>query len=512
MKILMIYPKYPDTFWSFKHALKLVSKKASFPPLGLLTVAAMLPNEWEKKVVDMNVTALTDKELKWADYVFISAMTVQRDSVKEVIARCNELNAKIVAGGPLFTTAHNEFDGVDHFVLGEAEITLAPFLADLEKGCAKHIYASNERPDISKTPVPLWSLINMEHYSSMNIQYSRGCPFNCEFCDIIILNGHKPRTKDKDQMVNELEALYSHGWRDAVFIVDDNFIGNKRKLKSEILPALIEWIGEKKYPFSFFTEASINLADDEKLMKLMVEAGFNMVFVGIETPNEESLAECNKLPNKNRDLVASVKKIQNHGLQVQGGFIVGFDSDPLSIFRSQINFIQRSGIVTAMVGLLNAPRGTQLYKRLKKENRLLKGMSGDNTDCSLNFVPKMKYETLINGYKHIMNTIYAPKQYYDRVKTFLKEYKPRKVPGVSRLRFYHIAGIINSIWFLGVKGKGRWHYWKLFVSTLLKHPRHFPLAIAFTVYGFHFRKVAEKLSNIPVEDTPELQATEQLDG
>jgi len=342
----------------------------------------------------------------------------------------------------------------------------------------------------------------MKKYSSMNVQYSRGCPFNCEFCDIIILNGHKPRTKDKDQVVNELEALYSQGWRGGIFIVDDNFIGNKRKLKAEILPAIIEWSKGKKRPFAFSTEASINLADDEELMRLMVEAGFNQVFVGIETPNEESLAECNKFTNINRDLVASVKKIQNHGLEVQGGFIIGFDSDPISIFRSQINFIQKTGIVTAMVGLLNAPRGTRLYRRLQKENRLLEHFSGDNTDFSINFIPKMNYETLINGYKHVLSTIYSPKHYYERVRTFLKEYKPQKVKGMSQLRFYHITGFIKSMWFLGVKEKGRRYYWRLFASTLLRRPRSFPLSISLAVYGFHFRKIAEKFSSIPIEDTP----------
>ncbi len=502
MKILLVYPQYPDTFWGFRHALKFISKKASFPPLGLLTVAAMLPSEWAKKLVDMNVTTLDDKDLNWADYVFISAMVVQRDSAKEVIARCRKVRAKVVAGGPLFTTGHEEFDGVDHFVLNEAEITLPPFLEDLEKGCAQHIYTSIERPDIRNTPIPLWSLINMKKYSSMNIQYSRGCPFNCEFCDIIILNGHKPRTKDKGQLLGELEALHNQGWRSGVFIVDDNFIGNKRKLKTEILPAIIKWMEEKRYPFALSTEASINLADDEELMRLMVKAGFNTAFVGLETPNEESLAECNKLPNKGRDLVASVKKIQNYGLEVQGGFIVGFDSDPVSIFKSQINFIQRSGIVTAMVGLLNAPRGTRLYQRLKQENRLLKDSSGDNTDCSLNFIPKMDYETLINGYKHILNTIYSPKQYYERIRTFLKEYKPQKRKRVSRLQFYQIRGFIKSMWFLGVKEKGRRYYWKLFVSTLLKHPRSFPLSMSFAVCGFHFRKVFEKYISTPIGDTP----------
>lgn len=491
MKILLVYPQYPDTFWSFKHALRFVSKKAVFPPLGLLTVAAMLPSEWEKKLVDMNVASLNDEDLKWADYVFISAMVVQRDSVKEVIARCKKFNTKVVAGGPLFTTGYKEFDGVDHFVLNEAEITLPPFLEDLEKGCAQHLYTSDERPDISKTPIPLWSLINMKKYSTMNIQYSRGCPFNCEFCDIIILNGHKPRTKDKDQIVAELDILYSHGWRGGVFIVDDNFIGNKRKLKSETLPAIIEWMKGKRYPFAFSTEASINLADDEELMQLMTKAGFNTVFVGIETPNEESLIECNKYQNQNRDLVASVKKIQNRGFEVTGGFIVGFDSDPISIFKSQISFIQKSGIVTAMVGLLNAPRGTRLYQRLKKENRLLKDSSGDNTDCSINFIPKMNYETLINGYKHIINTIYSPKQYYERSKIFLKEYKPQR-KRAPQLHLHNLWPFIKSMWLLGIKEKGRGYYWKLFVSTLLRHPRSFPLSMSLAVYGFHFRKVVEK--------------------
>ncbi|MBI2329145.1 MAG: B12-binding domain-containing radical SAM protein [Chloroflexi bacterium] len=498
MKILFVYPQYPDTFWSFKHALKFISKKASFPPLGLLTVAAMLPAEWEKKLVDTNITALSDEDIRWADYVFISAMVVQRNSVKEIISRCKQLGARIVAGGPLFTTGYAEFNGVDHFVLGEAEVTLPLFLEDLDKGCAKPIYISNERPSISGTPVPLWSLIKMKHYSSMNIQYSRGCPFDCEFCDIVTLNGHRPRTKDKDQIVNELEALYRHGWRGGVFVIDDNIIGDKRKLKAETLPAIIKWMEERRYPFAFSTEISINLADDEELMGLMAQAGFNQVFVGIETPNEESLAECNKRQNQGRDLVASVKRIQNYGLEVQGGFIVGFDNDPISIFRSQINFIQKSGIVTAMVGLLNAPPGTRLYQRLKKENRLSKSFSGDNTDFSINFIPKMNYETLINGYQQILNTIYAPKQYYERIRTLLKEYKPPKVR-VSHLQFHHIEGFVKSVWFLGIKEKGRRHYWRLLVSTLFKHPRSFPLSISLSVFGFHFRKVAENFTSTPMK-------------
>jgi len=488
MRILLVYPKYPDTFWSFKHALKFVSKKAAFPPLGLLTVAAMLPEEWEKNLVDMNVTKLTDSDIEWAEYVFISAMEVQKESVKKVIAQCKKLGTKIVAGGPLFTTGYEEFDGVDYFVLGEAEVTLYPFLEDLKEGRAQHIYASNEHPDISATPIPLWSLIDMKHYSSMNLQYSRGCPYDCEFCDIIILNGHTPRTKSEEQLISEMDALYEQGWRGGLFIVDDNFIGNKKKLKAETLPALIEWRESKKYPFALCTEASINLADDEELMRLMVAAGFDVVFIGIETPNEESLMECTKTQNQNRDLITSVKRLQEFGLEVQGGFIIGFDSDPESIFQSQIEFIQRSGIVTAMVGLLNAPIGTRLHKRLEKEKRLLKSFTGSNTDFSLNFVPKMNYDTLINGYRHVLDTIYSPKHYYDRIKTFLRMYKPPRTTA-GKIQVHQIKAFFKSIWFLGIHGKGRRHYWRLFIYYLLKSPPKFARFIILAVYGYHFRKV-----------------------
>ncbi len=488
MRILLVYPQYPDTFWSFKHALKFISKKAAFPPLGLLTVAAMLPKVWEKKLIDMNITNLSGRDIKWADYVFISAMAVQKESVRYIINKCKRFNVKIVAGGPLFTTGYQEFEGVDHFVLNEAEVTLPHFLKDLENQCAKHVYTSDRWPDIRTTPIPRWELADMARYSSLSVQYSRGCPFDCEFCDITVLNGRVPRTKDKDQLLRELDALYVRGWRSSVFVVDDNFIGNKRKLKEAILPAIIEWMKKKKYPFALFTEASINLSDDEKLMRLMVEANFNTVFVGIETPNEESLAECGKFQNTNRDLVASVRKLQNHGLEVQGGFILGFDSDPHSIFENQISFIQRSGIVTAMVGLLNAPPGTKLYRRLKSESRLLLNFSGDNTDCSINFIPKMNHETLINGYKSVLDTIYSPKQYYERAITFLKEYKPRAGKPV-RPQLQNLVAFARSVWILGIKEKGREYYWRLLAWTLARRPRLFPLSVRLAIYGFHFRKV-----------------------
>jgi radical SAM superfamily enzyme YgiQ (UPF0313 family) len=488
MKILLIYPETPDTFWSFKYALKFISKKASYPPLGLVTVAAILPQEWEKKLVDMNVSALRDKDLKWADYAFISAMQVQRDSVKRVIDRCKGLGVKVVAGGPLFTSGYGDFEGIDHFVLNEAETTLSPFLEDLKKGQAKPIYTSNQWADIKKTPIPLWELIEMKKYVSMNIQYSRGCPFNCEFCDIPVLYGHRARTKDKEQVLGEIESLYSQGWRGGVFFVDDNFTVNKRKLKREILPAIIEWTGKRRHPFVFSTEASLDISDDEELMQLMAQAQFERVFVGIETPNEESLAECGKSQNRNRDLIASVRKIQKFGLEVQGGFILGFDNDPPAIFERLSGFIQESGIVTAMVGLLNAPRGTRLYQRLVKEGRLLKDISGDNTDLSLNFIPKMNRKTLIEGYKKVLQTIYSPKPYYERIRMFLKKYKPRRKKR-PQFHFNHFGALFKSTLFLGLREKGRVYYWKLFFWSLFRRPRLFPLAVTFAIHGFHFRKI-----------------------
>ncbi len=492
MKILLVYPETPSTFWSFRNALKFVSKKSAEPPLGLLTVAAMLPKQWDKKLIDMNVSKLKDKHIRRADYLFISGMNVHRGSFKKIVKRCNELGTPVIAGGPMVTTDYQEFLGVDYFILNEAETTLPLFLKDLQKGRPKRIYAAKGFPDISQTPVPEWDLLEKRKYASMSIQYSRGCPFNCEFCSITMLNGHKPRTKSKEQFQAELETLYKQGWRGNVFIVDDNFIGNKRKLKAEILPALVDWSEKRDYPFRFTAEASINLADDEELVQLMVKAGFDSTFIGIETPNDESLAECGKSQNQHRDMLASVKKLYRNGLKVSGGFIVGFDHDPKTIFEQQINFIQKSGIAMAMVGILNAPSGSRLFRRLKSEKRLLNVMSGDNMDGSINFIPKMNYQYLMAGYKKVLETIYSQKEYYERVKTFLNEYRqPFKKP--QRITFCDIKALLRSLWILGVLEKGKRYYWKLFFLSLFKYPQKFSMAITLAVYGFHFRRIVETI-------------------
>ncbi len=489
MKVLLVYPTIPDTFWSFKHILKFIRKRAAHVPLGLLTIGSMLPQDWGIKLVDMNVEPLTDEDLKWADMVFIGAMVVQKDSVREVVRRAKDLNKPIVAGGPLFSSTPKEFPEIDTLVLNEAEITLPLFLEDLHKGSLQRIYTSEEKPDITFTPLPKWDLINMSYYACMSIQYSRGCPFDCEFCDIVQLNGRKTRVKSNDQMLREFEILYQMGWRGRCFIVDDNFIGNKAKVKS-LLAELEGWQKERGYPFSLFTEASVNLADDQELMSLMTAAGFDSVFLGLETPEEECLAECGKRQNQSKDLVEAVKTIQRNGMEVMGGFIIGFDNDPPNIFESQIRFIQSSGVAKAMIGLLNAIPGTRLYQRLQQEGRLLADCTGDNCDGSLNFIPKkMDAETIRAGYQAVLNHIYSPAEYYKRVLEFLKEYKPTRRKRIDRLE---IRAFFSSILYLGILDKGKYYYWKLLVNALVFHREAFGEAVSSALFGYHFRKLLSK--------------------
>lgn len=490
MKILMIYPKYPVTFWSFKYAMKFVNKKTSFPPLGLLTVASMLPREFDVGLADMNVKKLKDEDIQWADLIFLSAMEVQKESLKDVVERCKGFNKKIVAGGPLFTTQPDFMEGIDHLVLDEAEITLPMFLSDLESGNPEKIYSSKKRPDISNVPIPSWNLLDKGKYVGMLVQYSRGCPFNCEFCDIAYLNGKNPRTKSPEQVIREIQSLYDIGWRKAVFFVDDNFIGNRKEVK-RMLPSLVKWQKQRKYPFRFLTEASIDLADDDELLQMMRDANFNKVFLGIETPNKDSLRECKKYQNLKRNLEESVRKIQGYGMEVMGGFIVGFDNDTENIFQNQIDFIQETGIVTAMVGLLNAIPETPLWERLKKEGRLHGESSGSNTDGTINFIPRMGMDSLKSGYRYLVSTIYSPKEYYKRIDTFLKNYNPNPKAGIKS---YDVKPFLRSLWRIGIFSNARFQFWKLIVKTLILRRRSFGRAMELAIIGHHFNKVAKMVS------------------
>lgn len=488
MNALLIYPKYPDTFWSFKYALKFIDKKAANPPLGLITISAMFPFAWNKKLVDMNVDILKSKHIEWADLVLISAMNIQKKSVREVISLCKAYNKKIVAGGPLFTEEPENFSEIDHLVLNEGEVTFRKFLQDLNDGNTKAVYETGEFSDLKQSPLPDFELLKLKKYASMNVQYTRGCPFNCEFCNITSLFGRKVRLKSSGQILAELQSIYELGWRGNIFIVDDNFIGNKRILKLDLLPGLINWMQERNYPFDFSTEASINIADDDDLLNLMKVAGFTSVFVGIETPEEKSLAECNKNQNINRNLLLNVNKIQTYGIQVTAGFIVGFDNDTKNVFQRQIDFINKSGIVSSMVGLLNAPRKSRLYKRLNKEGRITNDMTGNNTDFSINFIPKMNMETLLSGYRKILNDIYSCKQYYKRTRNLLHRFEPNN-SGKSKISFHHIGAFIKSVFLIGVFSNGQKYFWKLLLWSLLYKPSVFPLAVTYSIYGYHYRKV-----------------------
>src|SRR5437588_12337488 len=436
MKILLINPEYPDTYWSFRHALPFEGKRSAFPPLGLLTVSALLPRAWERRLIDLNVRRLKSSDIEWADMVFCTAMLVQKDSLRQVVARCKAKGKRVVIGGPYVTTSVESLPEADHVFLGEAETTLPEFVRDLERGAARRVYQAAEKPALALTPTPDFRLADLKRYSAMSVQYSRGCPFSCEFCDIIEIYGRVPRTKSNQQMLSELDALPATGWRGTVFIVDDNFIGNKKNVR-QLLPELAQWQKRNGYPFSLITESSVNLADDEPLLDCMRDAGFRRVFLGIETPVEESLKEAQKSQNRG-NLLDSVKKIQSYGMEVMAGFIVGFDNDPADIFERQIDFIRKSAIPLAMVGLLNALPDTQLWKRLEREGRLLGEASGNNTTCTFNFKTRMDPAVLIQGYQTIMRTIYSPREYYERAldsmrRTAQESTEPQHYSAISAL-------------------------------------------------------------------------------
>lgn len=494
MKVLLVNPEFPDTYWSFRHALPFEGKRAAFPPLGLLTVSALLPPSWERRLVDLNVQSLKTSDIDWADIVFATAMLVQKHSLKQVVQRCKARGKRVVLGGPYVTTTIEDLPEVDHIFLGEAETTLPRFITDLARGEAKRSYQAAERPPLSETPLAHFHLANLKRYSSMSVQYSRGCPFSCEFCDIIEIYGRVPRTKSNQQMLAEFDALRDLNWRGTVFIVDDNFIGNKRNVR-QLLPELAQWQKRNGYPFSLITESSVNLADDEPLLDSMREAGFRRVFLGIETPVDESLKEAQKSQNRG-NLLDSVKKIQSYGMEVMAGFIVGFDNDPDDIFERQIDFIRKSAIPLAMVGLLNALPDTQLWKRLEREGRLLGEASGNNTSCTFNFKTRMDPTALIQGYQYIMRTIYSPREYYQRAFDSMK----RTAQEFSEPQHYNLINSFTSLarvlLKLGVVDNERKEFWRFLSQTLIHQHDKLAESLRLAAMGYHFRKLNEAYGDV----------------
>ena len=491
---LLVYPEHPPTYWGGNFALEIVGIKAAFPPLGLLTIAAMFPPEYDLRVVDMNVTSLEESDLEWADMVFTSTMIIQQVSLQAVIERCNQAGVPVVAGGPHPTTFHDEIEGVDHFVLDEAEEIFPEFLRDLASGTAKAIYREPRKPDVTQTPAPRFDLIDMKNYDIMGVQFSRGCPFDCEFCDITKLYGRVPRTKTPDQMVNEFELLYRLGWRGQVFLVDDNFIGNKRDAMN-LLPVLADWQRAHKYPFTLTTEASVNLARMDELMDAMVEAGFDTVFLGIETPNPKALLKTKKPQNISKReenyLFNAVRKIQQKGMQVQGGFILGLDDDDEGVFDAQIEFIQKVGIPVAPIYMLTAVKGTDMYNRLKSENRILEVFIGGNA-MTLNFKPEMDPKILIEGYRLVTTTLYDPtlENYFKRCLTLFEHLKP--VPHLLKPRSK------NAIYaeLMGVRGRlaaSQVPAYMNFIAKVAKnHPQMLSKAIRLAGLGYHFEKITNQ--------------------
>ncbi len=482
MKVLLVYPEFPDTFWSFKHALRFPGKRSAYPPLGLLTVSALLPPTWEKRLVDSNVQRLKDSDLQWADVIFFSGMIVQGSSMKEQIARAKRLGKRTVVGGPIASAHDHSISQADHIVEGEAEDVIGELAGDLERGAAKSRYSSPQMVDVTRTPLPALHLASMGRYSCMSIQFSRGCPFTCEFCDIIEIYGRRPRTKTPDQVCAELDQLYRLGWRGSVFMVDDNFIGNKKSVKA-LLPRLVEWMRDHKFPFTLFTEASLNLAEDEEMLELMRAAHFTRVFLGIETPVAESLKETTKFQNLRKDLLESVRLIQAYGMEVMAGFIVGFDNDPPDVFDRQIEFIRQAAIPLSMVGLLTALPNTQLWRRLKAEGRLLKSSLGNNTLADLNFIPRMDTQELLEGYRRILRTIYNPREYFQRTSAFLSQLGSGSR---SPLVFSDLVALSRSLWQQGLRSNYRQEYWKFLVQSLRLHRQHFSKAVTLAIMGHHF--------------------------
>jgi radical SAM superfamily enzyme YgiQ (UPF0313 family) len=484
MNIVLVFPRFQPSFYALRGMLRVAGRKAVTPPLGLLTVAALLPPDWAKRLVDMNVRDLGQRDIEWADYVFVSAMLAQQSSAAEVITRCKNAGVKVVAGGPLFTFHHDAFEDVDHFVLNEAELTLPPFLEDLARGSPRRTYRTSAFADITRSPVPLWDLVDVRDYLEMSVQFSRGCPFACDFCNITTMLGRRQRYKTAKQVKEELTALVRRGWSGFVTIADDNLVGRPDYLKTDLLPAMIDW-RRAHGRVVFGAQVSLNVADDPDLLGLMAEAGLRLLFVGIETPNEESLKECGKHQNCRRDMVADIQRLHRAGFVVEGGFVVGFDSDPPDVFDRVITLIQNCGILVPLVNVLQAPRGSPLFARMKQEDRILEDrLFGDGTRGATNIVPRMGADALCAGFRKVAASISSTSACAERTRTFLREFRP--MGGFPPVNALSVFAFFRSLFYLGLCDDGRRLYWEL-LWWGLRHPRFGPTAVLAALYSHHVR-------------------------
>jgi len=502
MNILMIYPKMPPTYWTMDHLMEIMGKRASYPPMGLLTVAGMLPKDWNKKLIDLNVLdynvgddlapILTDELIAWADYAFVGAMNVQAKSAQHVIDHCKARGLKVVAGGPLFTHEHERMRGVDHFILNEAEITLPRFLADLAAGDPKPLYATEEFADVRETPIPQWDLVNKDDYAYAIVQYSRGCPYMCDFCDVTALFGRKQRMKSPEQIIAELEAMGTMSKLGMILFADDNLIGNRKHLREGLLPALIDWRARTKPPVGFATQVTINLIDDVELAQQMLEAGFRHIFCGIETPDEEALLASQKKQNLRRDLLDNVHRLHRMGFIVNAGFIVGFDNDTPAGYERMVDFIQKSGIVNATVNMLKAPPGTELFTKMRNAGRLIEPFNFDENES--NIIPVMDPKSLLEGYDFVLRNVYTADAVYARTRTFLEGYPGAQIKHPIR-RPADLKGILQFVratWTLGVVDPARGKFWSLMFWALRHNRRFVSVAFLDAALAYQFGRMYEK--------------------
>lgn len=495
LKVLLVWPRFPSSFWSMDGILDLVPIKTDQPPLGLLTVAALCPKTWTLRLIDRSFEELLDSDILWADLVMVSGMRVQKDDIRETLLRARALERRTIIGGPFASSEPQLLLRLaDHVVVGEPDEVFPEIAADIEGGTAKRLYVIEDKPDVSKTPIPRFDLLALGKYASMAVQFSRGCPFQCEFCDIITIYGRKPRTKPPSQLLAELDALYKLGWREQVFIVDDNFIGN-HKLALELSLALADWQQSRGYPMLFYTEASIDLAQRPKLIEAMVKANFFYVFIGIESPSPESLTEAKKFQNLRRDPLESIRFIQSQGLWVTAGFIIGFDSDTENVFDLQRDFIERAAIPWAMAGFLQAPPTTPLFERMLKEDRILMESTATSNFDPPNFRTLLPLPFLLKGYRTLLLSLYNASTFYDRCYRSLLHWQPHPPQQPPEIPFWPKMGILlRSIFRQGFQSSYRKAYWK-FMFRLHTHwlgdPARFSMGFAMLLSGHHFIHYAD---------------------